>query len=92
MQKIWPIMRAMPLVIAFVALLALGVQLVELWLTREHMLGTGFGYTEPGATERIMLMSAFLRVAIDFVWNLGWAAIVYAAILYAEGLWVRDTG
>ena len=85
MRQIWPLIQALPLVIAFVALLGLGLQLAEVWLTQQNIIGTGFGYDGPSTAERVILMSAFMNVVINFVSNLGWAAVVFAAVRYIEG-------
>lgn len=84
MRSVWPFLQVLPLVIALVALLALLAQIAELWLTRQNLLGAGYGFDGPSSAERVILVSAFLRVFVDFVWNLGWAAVVYAAVLWVD--------
>ena len=85
MRQSWPLLRALSGVIVFVAILGFVLQVAELWLTRQGVIVAAYGYVDVDMAEGFVLMSAFIGLAINLVWNLGWAAVDHAAVLYVDG-------
>jgi len=84
MRQLMLIFQTLPMILVFASILALVVQLAEFWQTRQGLAYATTGISGESSAERLIFMSAFLRLILDFLWNLGFAAVILAATNYLE--------
>ena len=84
MEKFMPLFRALPLIMVFTFVIFLVVQLIEIWMTKQSYANAYIDGSDGFPASRVILMSAYLRVVVDFLWNIGFAALVYAGVTYLE--------